>query len=56
VRETFLYPCTTTGNIVVLYILIFIFGEQTRGQKIPYRRVAGVAWVQYALHLLTHRN
>ena len=56
VRDKFLYLCTTTGNIVVLYILIFIFGEQTRGQKILYWRVAGVPWVQYALHLLAHRN
>jgi hypothetical protein len=52
VREQVPHPYRTIFKIIVLYILIFVFRQQTRGQKVLDQMVASITGVQSPLNFL----
>jgi len=49
------HPYKTTDKIIVLYILIFVFLDQTEKQKILLRMIASILWLQTALNVFLNR-
>jgi hypothetical protein len=50
--DHFSHPYKWKGKFVVLYILIFIFLEQTWRQKFLHRMIASIPWLQSALNFI----